>query len=248
MTVDVGARGKWLAIASGGVALSSVMTKLIYGSAGAIIGVLATLLAGALAHDSSKPVAAPVASAPPARVPCTEARTPRPPPAPKPDDSPTTALEVEVAQQAQLISSNPDGVLPAAYPPGLPDQFREPTFRGVVEGALRDCMPESKLVELSCDEPPCVAVIAQRKPTSFEDRPEPLDRCREWQRAYGRDSRTRYDVIDCGNGRKEQVQVIGPELESWPGWKDLDHAAREHIEAREWPRVKAILARHHCAS
>lgn len=217
---------------------------------GAIVGaVVATIITAALVGRSSATAAAPIANAEPPR-PCPTVVQP-PPFAPvaaaKTDDTHVQKLAAENAQQAAMISSNPDGVLPAPYPADLPDAFRERAFRGVIEAALRECMPESKLAGVSCEEPPCVAVIALRKPATADDRPEPLDRCAAWKRVYGRESRTSSDYVDCGDGRKEQVLVISPELETWDGWKALDDESREHIAARVWPRTKNLLAGSHCA-
>ncbi|HEX7699774.1 MAG TPA: hypothetical protein VF403_03605 [Kofleriaceae bacterium] len=228
-------------------------TRVFAGIVGAVVGAVATIIAYATYARPSALAAQPIhgrrpgiAEPPAARY--IEPSAPASAAAPCAEDPRVKQLVAEVAEQTALISSNPDAVLPAEYPAGMPDLYRERSFRGVIESALHDCLPDTALVDISCDEPPCVAVLAlRRKPAGYDDRPEPLDRCDAWKRAYGRESRISYGDVDCGGGRKEQVEVIGPELGDWDGWKLLDDESREHINSREWPRVKKILARYRCA-
>lgn len=136
--------------------------------------------------------------------------------------------------------------MPAPFPADLPEKFRERAFRSVIEDALRDCMPDSELVGLSCDEPPCIALIARRHPKNAEDLPRQLDACPAWLRAYGRESESGYDGVDCGGGRQEGVLTIRPSLDTWSGWAQLDPAERKHIDERAGPRLDSLLAQVRC--
>ncbi len=239
----------WQLLAANNRARPSVrtggMTRLAAGLAGTAVGALVTWM---ICGRASAPAAAPPAREAPAHERCVQLPWVAAAPAPPRDDPRIERLVADNVQQAALIANDPDGALPAPYPAALPALYRERAFRDTLEAALRDCTPDSKLDGISCDEPPCVAVIALRHATSVEDLPKPVDDCAAWRAAYGRESEGGYNVVDCGDGRQEQVLVIAPELATWDGWAQLDDATREHIAARQWPRVKDLLAAHHCAS
>lgn len=154
------------------------------------------------------------------------------------------ALETENAQQAALISNAGDYAIAAPFPDDLPEVHRAGTFRLAIEDSVRECMSGAMLAGLSCDEPPCIAMIGLGAPT---DDPHPVFRCAAWQRSYGRSIGVGgFTTVECGDGRQEMVEIIASDLESWDGWQRLDEDAREHIQARHDVRVKTMLADHDC--
>ena len=217
-----------------------MLAGVLVGAAIAVIGTLAIVRSQQPTVSPTVSSAAPEPRASEIPVPVAP-RVPATPVAEPPRDH---ALEDENAAQAAVISGAADFALPVQFPAGFPDAQRADVFRGVIDAAVRDCARGAKLAGVSCDEPPCIAVVGLGTPT---DHPAAVVDCAAWERTYGRSTGAGgFNTVDCGDGRQEMVELISPELESWDGWKQLDEDTRGHIEARYAARVNRLLADYTC--
>jgi len=170
-----------------------------------VLGGLAVWL-GTASDDGAPPVdGAPTATADPGDALPDDLPIGTPePPKPKPPPAP---IEPEAGDQvprelAKLIRGDPD---PGTWVEEAPAIFSAPMFGDLVDELLVDCDMEHRVVDVTCDEPPCmVAWVAA------PDAPNPSS-CPRWSTTFGTRQITRvaFDV-DCPDGRRVRAELAPP--------------------------------------
>jgi hypothetical protein len=156
--------------------------------------------------------------------------------------------ELEIAK---LVANQPEYVT-AEWPVAIPEAYREPTFRSTVQRSIDDCATGGRLAALSCDEPPCIAIIALGTASDGAEGvaswPGQFHHCETWRRSYGNGNQKReLGSLDCRDGRHEQVEVVSLYLQAWSGWEQLDVSTRNHIEARRTERIRELVEHATCS-
>ena len=109
----------------------------------------------------------------------------------------------QIPQQLQtLVKGSP---APGAWVEDVPEGFDEASFTETIEDLLDDCDSEYRIVDMACDEAPCM--VAWTAPVGA-DHPAA---CPKWASTYG--SRTITKVafdVDCPDGRRVRAELATP--------------------------------------
>ncbi|MBN2494291.1 MAG: hypothetical protein JXR96_06870 [Deltaproteobacteria bacterium] len=97
---------------------------------------------------------------------------------------------------------------PIAWPEHMPSQYRPEQYQSIVSRALDQGEIGADLLGFECREPPCIAILRSHDQSA---RMLPITRTEIWRQSYGGSVRSGYaGFIDCGDGRKERIELISP--------------------------------------
>lgn len=114
-------------------------------------------------------------------------------------------LTKRAADAEKALADEVSGV-PASWGDSVPDVLSAKGFAKEVRKVIDECGLDSELVEVDCAEPPCFAI--------FRDAEETLGTalqvdCERWYRTFGPSTIEVFAPVDCGDGRTEQVMLLG---------------------------------------
>jgi hypothetical protein len=107
-----------------------------------------------------------------------------------------------------------------------PSQYQPEAFRGMVREAMEEIGDTAELVEVVCDEMPCLAVLR-----AHPDSPGNSIRSTEaWRRRFHAVGSGYSGYADCGDGRRERIEIASA---SWDGQHDpMRMSAGDYMKAQ----------------
>jgi hypothetical protein len=130
------------------------------------------------------------------------------------------------------------------WPDDVGERFRPAQFRATLDAALTEIRDPDQvdLVKVDCREPPCIAILRNRRP---DGRMAGIQTTDAWEEAYGAAivfaGSGVGGRVDCGDGRYEEVEVVVPPYDLEKQTDDEDELPWEIRQADEnrWRRAAA---------
>ncbi len=148
---------------------------------------------------------------------------------PEPEEG-LTRCEREVALRDRVIESLERDLYgePIDWPEEVPERFDPAFFEREVPRILEDCGASESLVEIDCEEPPCIVMLRPGEEMSL------LSQCAAWNDTYGSTISMATGKVDCPSGTEERYVSMSPY------WEGLGEQEQENYATRMGARWKQI--------
>ncbi len=148
---------------------------------------------------------------------------------PEPEEQ-VTRCEREVALRDRVIESLERDLYgePIRWPEELPERFAPEFFEREVPRILEECGARESLVDIDCEEPPCIVMLRPGEEMSS------LSQCAAWNDTYGATVSMAMGKVECMDGSEERYVSMSPY------WEGLGEQEQENYATRMGARWKQI--------